>query len=86
MQTKGLRGLVELPRPWRGEGAAGIWFSKVLCAWSHLDVSKWLHEQALEGDHTAGISHWAFCWASSLKEVLSSHRDVQGGQVLTGRG
>lgn len=24
----------------------------MLCAWSHLDVSKWLYEQALEGDRT----------------------------------
>lgn len=36
--------------PRRGEGAAGIWFSKVLCAWSHLDISKQLSGQALEGD------------------------------------
>lgn len=24
----------------------------MLCAWSHLNVSKWLYEQALEGDRT----------------------------------
>lgn len=68
------------PRPWRGEGAAGIWFSKVLCAWSHRDISKWLYEQALEGDQTwlgsvTGLSTGLLASARSSHLTVTSKWD-----------